>query len=240
MGNSLMACSGFPMYTLVIEHWGKNVGCGFLMVLLLTGNMGGPSLLLTSASQVAAFARDGGLPFPHLFSHIHQSSNMPLAAIGLLVSGSILILLFALSAMARTIIFSLAVIAYLLTFAIPIFLRITCHQRFVPGPLNYGRLSIPVHVWALLTICYFIIMECFPSSPDWTSDTFNYSWVILLGVVGLAAALWPTVRKNFRYIELQNFGGDLHDVNATVITAVSSKADNGSAQRSANEEGKVH
>lgn len=209
------------MYTLIVDHWGTHLGCAFLMVLTTAGCMGGPSLLLTSASQVAAFARDGGLPFPHVFAHVHQPTNMPIAATGLLVTGALLILLFALSDMARTIIFSLAVIAYLLTSAAPIFLRLVYRHRFVPGPVYYGKFSMPIHAWALLSVCYFVIMECFPASPNWTASTFNYNWVITIGILSLAVVLWPTVRKNYRSFELQAIDGELYDVaNAQTETSV--------------------
>lgn len=201
------------MFSLVVDHWGTKIGCAFLMILMTTTCMGGPSLLLTSSSQVAAFARDGGLPFPHIFSYIHEPTNMPIASVGLLVSGSLLILILALSNMARTIIFSLAVIANLLTYALPVLLRLCNRRKFVPGPFNYGRFSIPIHLWAISTMAYFVIMECFPASPEWNPSTFNYNWVVTLGVLSFAGVTWFAIRKNYASFEPQVLNGELDVAN---------------------------
>ncbi|KAI8654766.1 Amino acid transporter [Fusarium keratoplasticum] len=217
--------SGNPMFILVIDHWGLKLGAAFLMTLMSTIAMGGPSLLLTSASQVAAFARDGGLPFPHVFSYIHPRTNMPVATMGLLVVGALLILLFSLSVVARTIIYSLAVIANMMTYALPIFLRLTCSHRFVPGPFNYGRLSKPIHLWALLTMVYLVVMECFPASPVWDAESFNYNWAILCGLLLVSMALWFGIGPRYTKFDLQIINGQMQQRGHTFIDGQVDNAD---------------
>ncbi|UPL02490.1 hypothetical protein LCI18_013424 [Fusarium solani-melongenae] len=217
--------SGNPMFILVVDHWGLKLGAAFLMTLMSTIAMGGPSLLLTSASQVAAFARDGGLPFPHVFSYIHPRTNMPVATMGLLVVGALLILLFSLSVVARTIIYSLAVIANMMTYALPILLRLTCSHRFVPGPFNYGRLSKPIHLWALLVMVYFVIMECFPASPVWDAESFNYNWAILCGLLLVSMALWFGIRPRYTKFDLQIINGQMQQRGHTFIDSQVGDAD---------------
>lgn len=213
------------MFILVIDHWGLKLGAAFLMTLMSTIAMGGPSLLLTSASQVAAFARDGGLPFPHVFSYIHPRTNMPVATMGLLVVGALLILLFSLSVVARTIIYSLAVIANMMTYALPIFLRLTCSHRFVPGPFNYGRLSKPIHLWALLTMVYLVVMECFPASPVWDAESFNYNWAILCGLLLVSMALWFGIGPRYTKFDLQIINGQMQQRGHTFIDGQVDNAD---------------
>ncbi|KAF5598369.1 amino-acid permease [Fusarium pseudocircinatum] len=191
--------TGFPVYTVLLENWGTKLGTAFLMTSLGTVALGGSSFLFTSSSALAAFARDGGLPASHIFEQIDDRTNLPLAACGLLSCGSFLILLFSLSSQAGNIIYSLAVIAIFGMYAVPMVLRITAGSRFMPGPFNLGKWSLPTHSFAVLTIIYMIIMEAFPSTPNWTPSTFNYNWVVALGVYGLCAVMWlVSGRKTYK------------------------------------------
>jgi amino acid transporter len=54
---------GYPLFNLVIAHWGETISAAFFRVVSPVGFIGGSGTLLTYASQIAAFARDGGLPF---------------------------------------------------------------------------------------------------------------------------------------------------------------------------------
>ncbi|KAH7125798.1 amino acid/polyamine transporter I [Dactylonectria macrodidyma] len=191
--------TGFPVYTVILEHWGTKLGTAFLMVSMSTVALGGSSYLFTASSSLAAFARDGGLPASHIFERIHERTNLPLAACGLVSVGGFLILLFSLSTQAGSIIYSLAVIAIFVMYAVPMVLRITAGSRFVPGPFYLGKCSIPVHSFAILTIIYMIIMESFPTTPHWTASTFNYNWIVALCVYGCCGIMWIVVgRKAYK------------------------------------------
>jgi amino acid transporter len=146
--------------------------------------------MLSSSSQLAAFARDGGMPFPDLFSRVNPRTNTPIAGTIVLTAGTMLVLLFGLSPTAGPIIYSLAVICGLMMNAIPMCLRVYAGRSFVEGPFNYGRWSLPVHIFALSTIVWLVIMESFPVSPNWTPSTFNYNWAVALGVTLLATLAW--------------------------------------------------
>lgn len=112
-------------------------------------------------------------------------------------------LLFGLSVMARTIIFSLAVMANLITMSLPISMRLFAGERFVQGPFNYGRLSKPVHVWALLSTFWLVIMESFPASAEWTAATFNFNWVVTLAAFTGAIIAWFTFgKRNYKGLDL--------------------------------------
>ncbi|KAF4960046.1 hypothetical protein FSARC_10577 [Fusarium sarcochroum] len=194
--------SGLPLYTLIFQHFGPKLGASFFLVTTSSAVLGGSSFLLTSASQMAAFARDGGLPFSKTLARVHEKTNMPIYSQAVLVAGALLVLLFGLSSMASTIIFSLAVVANLLMLTPPILLRIFAQDRFVPGPFNLGRYSKPVHIWALLTLVYMMIMEAFPAMKHWTMETFNYNWVVTLGVLIFAIIGWFTLGHNYPGLDL--------------------------------------
>ncbi|KAL4796167.1 amino acid permease-domain-containing protein [Aspergillus venezuelensis] len=184
--------SGYPVYTLISDHFGVRGGGAYLLMSVIFTSMGGCSTLLTTSSQLASFARDGGLPFSKTFAYIHPSTNMPIPAALLLTLGGMLILLFAFSSEAATIIYSLAVIATLLLWLVPITLRVFAGRRFVPGPFSLGRWSVPVHAYSAAATVFLMVMESFPSSKAWTAETFNYKWVVAVGVLALCLGFWFT------------------------------------------------
>ncbi|KAH7127297.1 amino acid/polyamine transporter I [Dactylonectria macrodidyma] len=194
--------TGLPLYTLLLDHWGSKAGCAFLLIISGNSIVGGSSYLLASACQVAAFARDGGLPFSEKLARVNIKSNIPINAGLSLVCGALLVLLFGLSSTAGSIIFSLAVIAGLMNMALPIGLRIFAGDRFVPGPFNYGKFSQPIHIWAFLSLIYMTIMESFPLSKNWNIDTFNYNWVVALGAIVGSIIGWFVLGKNYPGLDL--------------------------------------
>lgn len=168
------------------------------------GFVGGSGTLLTYASQIAAFARDGGLPYSEHFAYVHPRINAPIYSIALLAAGTFLVLLFALSTEAKSIIYSLSVVAGLFTFIIPIFFRVFAGNRWVPGPFNLGRWSIPVHSFAVISQLYIVVMECFPMDRQWTASTMNYNFAVGLGAVLIACFLYFFVgKKTFRGLNVE-------------------------------------
>jgi amino acid transporter len=108
---------------MVENHWGARGGVAFILITTCNAAIGGSSYIFTAACQVAAFARDSGLPFAEKLAYINPTTNIPIYSWLLLILGTLLILLFGLSTLSGSIIFSLAVIANLWTMAIPIGLR---------------------------------------------------------------------------------------------------------------------
>lgn len=85
---------GYPLYDLLIDHWGPKLTAAYLLVVQPVGIIGGSGTILTYASQIAAFARDSGLPYPEMISQVHPRLNITIYSIGFLGLGSFLILLF--------------------------------------------------------------------------------------------------------------------------------------------------
>lgn len=210
--------TGFPILTLILDHWGPSATAAFVLVVMIPTLVGGSAVLLAYSFQIAAFARDGGVPFYKTFAKVNERVNMPVYAILAECVGTLLLLLFTLSSVARTIIYSLAVMAYLLTYALPNFMVLFAGNRWVPGPFSFGRFDKPIFAWACLTQVYLVIMEAFPSAPTWDALTFNYNWVVTLGVLLFAAVSYPILGKNFKGIdieamrELQQTHGDFDGV----------------------------
>lgn len=172
--------SGYPLMDMVVEHWGRTIASAFFLFITPVGFIGGSGTLLTYASQIAAFARDGGFPWAAHFAYVHPRLNLPIYSLGMLSIGTFLVLLLSLSSEASTIIYSLSVIASLITYIIPIGFRIFAGDRWVAGPFDLGRWSIPIHVLAFISQSYMIVMQCFPPQKEWDATTLNYNFAITL------------------------------------------------------------
>lgn len=194
---------GYPLVTLVYEHWGQGATVAFILVGAVAAVVSGFGWVLAFAFQLSAFSRDGGLPLAEYLTYVHSRTNTPVYAAGTLAFGAILVLLLALSAMAKSIIYSVAVIVSLMTMALPIGLRLFAGDRWVPGPWNLGIFSKPVHAWALLIQLYLMVMESFPAQASWGVDTFNYIWVLALGTVGLSTIVYLVFGSSYRGIDLE-------------------------------------
>lgn len=184
------------------SHWGSKATCAFLMVVAICSLLGGSGILVAYSCLMAAFARDGGLPYRKLLTIVHPKINMPINCIFVMVVGCIFILLFSLSDMAKEIIYSLAVIATFVNLAIPTFLRLLAGDRWVPGPWNLGRWSKPVFACAFATEVYMIIIECFPTVQNVTGSTLNYDWVVLLGVFLISGISFLITGERYEGLDL--------------------------------------
>ncbi|KUL83431.1 hypothetical protein ZTR_10962 [Talaromyces verruculosus] len=196
--------SGFPLMDLIYQHWGQAPTAAFLLSITPVGFIGGSGTLLTYASQIAAFARDGGFPWHERVAYVHPRLNLPIYSIAILGTGTFLILIIFLSPEASSIIYSLAVVSSLITFVIPITFRVFAGDRWIPGPWNLGRWSIPVHIAAVVTQTYLITMECFPTTREWTIDTLNYNFALTAAAILISCGLYWTVgRKNYKGLNLE-------------------------------------
>ncbi|KAM5350144.1 hypothetical protein ACJ41O_006649 [Fusarium nematophilum] len=160
------AKSDYPLFDVVYEHWGSAATPGVLLTGSVFSCIGGSGMLLTYATQVAAFSRDGGLPYSSYLSRVHKRTNMPLLATALLVALSYLFLLLALSEHASDIVYSMATLSSLIIWAIPITLRLFAGDRWVPGPFYAGRFSWSIHLMGVLTSAYFLVTRSLPPTKD--------------------------------------------------------------------------
>ncbi|UZP36907.1 hypothetical protein NXS19_004723 [Fusarium pseudograminearum] len=115
---------------------------------------------------------------------------MPIYSNVLVTVGGVILLFLAMSPIVSSIIYSLAVIAVMLMYALPMSFRVFHGGRWVPGPWNYGRFSIPIHVYSIISTSYITILECFPPMAKWTGAMFNYNWVVLIFALFLSGVLW--------------------------------------------------
>lgn len=155
-------------------------------------------MLLTYATQVAAFARDGGLPYSSYLSQVHKRTNMPLAAAALLVVLTYLFLLLALSQHASDIVYSMATLASLIIWTVPVCLRLFAGERWIPGAFYTGRFSWSIHCLSVVCSVYLLITRSIPP----TKDTPPLNVVIVIIVLVLSISAYYFCSKNFRGLDL--------------------------------------
>ncbi|TVY64790.1 GABA-specific permease [Fusarium oxysporum f. sp. cubense] len=190
--------TGYPFFVIVYNHCGGPGTVALLLLGSVFSTIGGSGMLLTYATQVAAFARDGGLPYSSYLSRIHQRTNMPLMATGLLLCLSYLFLLLSLSSHASDIVYSLATLASLIIWATPITFRLFARDRWVPGPFYTGRFSWTIHLLGVLTSAYFLITRAFPP----TKDELPLTIIVVLGVLVASVLAYMFGSDDFKGLDL--------------------------------------
>ncbi|KAF5594409.1 amino-acid permease [Fusarium pseudocircinatum] len=90
---TLPPVSGYAAFTLLIDRWGLKAAGAFLLIIFLNTSIGGAAVLVMLSCQTAAFARDGGMLFndkllyvsPRRFSPIASETIYSLAVIAVMV-----------------------------------------------------------------------------------------------------------------------------------------------------------
>ncbi|WFD03810.1 polyamine transporter tpo5 [Malassezia obtusa] len=161
--------------------------------------------LQANARSFYAFSRDRGLPDRGFFAKINRVTGTTVNAVWLVIFPCILLGCLGLASYdALSAIFALAALGMDFSYLIPIVCRQIFQDhpevRFVPGPFTlgrgwFGRIVNGIAIFWTLFECTILSI---PLSLPITAPTFNYSWVIMLGVV-LCALIWYVVYAHRHY-----------------------------------------
>ncbi|PIA30110.1 hypothetical protein AQUCO_05700079v1 [Aquilegia coerulea] len=147
---------------------------------------------LTSNSRMAyAFSKDGAMPFSSYWRKVNKH-DVPINAVwfsaamcfcmGLPSLGSLV----AFQAMV-----SIATLGLYIAYAVPIFLRVTfARKSFVLGAFNLGHYGVLVGAVAVIWVATITVLFCLPVAYPITRETFNYSPVVVGGVLILTVSSW--------------------------------------------------
>lgn len=162
--------------------------------------------LQANARSFYAFSRDRGLPDRGFFAKINRVTGTTVNAVWLVIFPCILLGCLGLASYdALSAIFALAALGMDFSYLIPIVCRQIFQDhpevRFVPGPFTlgrgwFGRIVNGIAIFWTLFECTILSI---PLSLPITAPTFNYSWVIMLGVV-LCALIWYVVYAHRHYL----------------------------------------
>ncbi|KAH9981654.1 APC amino acid permease [Russula compacta] len=151
----------------------------------------GTFAIAASARMVYAFSRDGGIPNSKFFCKVNRRWRTPNRSVWLVCGLSLILgVPSTASGVAFDAITSISTIGLYISYGVPIALRIIYPDRFARGPFHLGKFSYPIAIVALLWIAFISIVFCLPQAVPVNSQTFNYTPVALVVVLGYVLGLW--------------------------------------------------
>ena len=170
---------------------GERAGALFSALAAMAMWFCGLSAVTWSSRVLYAFARDGGLPFAHLWRRVHDSYQSPAPAIWLSVA---LAFLAAVYSGAYAVITSISTIGLYLSYILPVYLhwRARGTERELPrGPWHLGRWGRGIN---LIAIGWVVFLSAILSLPD--GYRTGKTMLAVLGLLGLW--YWTRERHHFR------------------------------------------
>jgi choline transport protein len=191
--SALGSSTGYPFiyvfYNATQSHAGTILMSMTLIILLACSST---SVLATASRQVFSFARDGGLPFSHVFATVNTKVGHELPLNAVIVSLGITVIL-ALINLGSTAAFNSVVSIQISSLFTSYFISISCilikrikGEPLPPSRWSMGRLAIPMNILALMYILFVFVMTLFPTALP--VSPVNMNWAILIwGTVVLFA-----------------------------------------------------
>ncbi|KAJ7903166.1 amino acid/polyamine transporter I [Mycena leptocephala] len=167
-----------PLSTILLNSFGKK---GFLAVWTF----------IFIALYGSFFSRDGALIFSPFLYNINPTTSTPVRGVLFSAICAALLGLVTFAGPAATgAIFSLGVIGQYAANSVPIAARVFGGQPFAPGPFSLGAFSIPIALTAVAWMVFMTVVLMFPTAPDPTAMTMNYTSVVFGGVLLLSVGYY--------------------------------------------------
>jgi amino acid permease (GABA permease) len=184
----------------------------FLLLIVIGAQLFcGMSSVTANSRMIYAFSRDGALPASAFWHRINARTRTPTNAIWLAAAGAFILALPAIwNLTAYLAVTSVAVIGLYIAYVIPTYLRLRQGAEFKAGPWNLGRWSRPIGTLAVLWVLFISVVFMLPPANPITKDSFNYSPVAILVVLGGAGLWWAlSARKWFKGPKVQGSAEEL-------------------------------
>ncbi|GAA1539310.1 amino acid permease [Actinomadura kijaniata] len=190
---------------------GETTGKLLILVSFVAQFFCGMASVTANSRMIYAFSRDGALPFSRFWHSINKRTRTPTNAIWLAAGGAWLLALPAIwNKTAYLAVTSVAVVGLYIAYVIPTFLRLRQGDAFRRGPWHLGRWSRPVGIVAVAWVAFISVLFMLPPASPITRDTFNYSPVAVLVVLGGAGLWWLlSARRWFTGPKVQGSAAEL-------------------------------
>lgn len=193
--------ASFPSVTqLYFSACGSTVGMILTAVLLVNLIFAGISSLTVTTRIAFALARDNALPFSSYLTYIWPTTKSPLYTIlAVFLFDSIILLLPLASPIALNAILSISVIGYQISYAMPLFLRITyARNTFTQSTFNLGKYSLVIHTIASIWLISTSLIFFWPVS--WPVSASNMNWtVVVVGGSAILSMIWWYAYAKYHY-----------------------------------------
>jgi amino acid transporter len=176
----------------------RYAGATALTVLLIINIFFAGFSSMTVTSRIGfAMVRDGAMPGSGFLYSVEPRTKAPVRMIVLVFLLDALLCCLPLgSSTAFAAITGITTVGYQISYAIPIFLRLTAsRETFVQTPaFHLGRYSLVVGwiscIWLAVTSCLFFFPTQFNAEMAQTAESFNYTCVVVGGTMILALTYW--------------------------------------------------
>jgi amino acid permease (GABA permease) len=183
--------TGVPPAQIFIDAVGQTGGKLLLLLTIGAQLFCGMASVTANSRMIYAFSRDGALPASAVWHRINPRTRTPTNAIWLAAGGAFVLgLPYLWNATAYAAVTSIAVIGLYIAYVLPTFLRLLQGDAFVPGPWHLGRWSRPIGIMAVIWVAFITVLFMLPTVSPVTRNSFNYTPVAVLVVVGFAGIWW--------------------------------------------------
>lgn len=185
---------GQPFVTFLAQIMSKKLVMVCTSLTVVSSWFMGCSCMLAASRVTFAYSRDGLFPFSSIWSKVNPRTDTPIYAVWInMILGQLFLLLLFAGDTAIGAIFSVGGISALVSFIMPVILRITyAKNTFVQGPWNLGRFAIPLGWVATAFVVMMVPFLCFPyvKGKDLTPDEMNWTVVVYFGPLLIFAVWW--------------------------------------------------
>src|SRR5215467_14131044 len=147
------------------------------------------SSVTSNSRMIYAFSRDGAVPGHQLWHRLNRGRTPQNAIILAAVCSFILAVPTVVDFVAYVAVTSIATIGLYIAYVIPIFLR-QFAPDFKTGPWHLGAWSAPIGWIAVIWVVIISVLFMLPTVTPITRDNFNYTPVVVLGVILLVTIWW--------------------------------------------------
>ncbi|MEV6640095.1 amino acid permease [Amycolatopsis sp. NPDC051371] len=205
------SATGVPPAQIFIDATGAVTGKFLLLICIGAQLFCGMASVTANSRMIYAFARDGAIPGSKFWHKINKRTQTPTNAVWLGAGGALILALpYLWSLTAYAAVTSIAVVGLYVAYVIPVFLRVRRGDSFEPGPWSLGRWGKPVGIVATIWVVLIFFLFMLPQVSPVTVDSFNYTPIAFLVVLGGAALWWVlSARKWFTGPKVQGSEAEL-------------------------------
>jgi amino acid permease (GABA permease) len=183
--------TGVPPAQIFIDAVGETGGKLLLLIAIGAQLFCGMASVTANSRMIFAFSRDGALPASAFWHRINGRTRTPTNAIWLAAGGAFLLgLPYLWNVTAYAAVTSIAVIGLYIAYVLPTFLRLRQGDDFERGPWHLGRWSRPIGIVAVTWVAFITVLFMLPQVSPVTAETFNYTPIAVLAVLGFAGIWW--------------------------------------------------
>jgi amino acid permease (GABA permease) len=188
---ALDSATAVPPAQIFIDAVGSTGGKLLLLIAIGAQLFCGMSSVTANSRMIYAFSRDGALPGSAFWHRVNKRTRTPTNAVWLAAGGAFVLgLPYLWNSTAYAAVTSIAVIGLYIAYVLPTFLRLRQGDAFVRGPWHLGRWSKLVGTVAVVWVCFIAVLFMLPQSSPVTAETFNYTPIAVLVVLGFAGIWW--------------------------------------------------